>query len=195
MGWKTNQPTKHTNNVVPPYSTKKSLHDSYWRKGYSFMPRYQLIQPKPGLAGSDHTSMVSSIYPKALQSHFFLPKYFFPLNIIFALFLPSLFITLYFSGIERTFYSSANVLSSSYLLLNHVPIKLELATILICHIFKNSINLPFTLSFCIMNKATETPHPTPALGILLFIIALCWQICSPFSISPHLLLVWSKLIF
>ena len=153
------------------------------------------MSSKPGLVSDDHTSVLSSIYLKVLQSQFCLPRRFLPPNIIFALSLPSSFITLHFSGTEKTFYSSANILSSSYLLLNRLPVKLELANLLIWHIFKNTINLPFTLPFHIMNKATKTPHPTPALGISLFIIALCWQFCSPFSISPCLLPAWSKLIF
>lgn len=148
---------------------------------------------KPGLASSDPTTMLSSTYLKASQSHFCLPRRFLPPNVTFALSLQSSFITLYFSGNRKD--TSANILSCSYLLLNHLPVKPELTNLLIWHILKNSINLPFTLPFHIMNKATETPHPTPALCVSLFIIALCWQFCSPFSISPLLLPAWSKLIF
>lgn len=117
----------------------------------------------------------------------------FPPTETFGLYLLSLFITLCFPRIDKTFYSSASILSSLYLLLNHLPIKLKLINLLIWHIFKNAINLPFILPFNIMKKVTGTPHPTPVLGSSLFIIALCWQFCSPFSVSSLLLPAWTKL--
>lgn len=119
---------------------------------------------------------------------------FLPPDAVFAVFLPSLFTSWYCSRIEKTFYSSANALSCSYLLLIHLPIKPPLINLLIWHILKNAINLPFTLPCHIMNKAAETPRPTPALGILQFIIALCWHFFSPFSVSLSLLPAWYKLI-
>lgn len=135
--------------------------------------------------------MFFSSYLKPLQSQFCLLRCFLPPKHLVCTFY--LYLMPYIFQ-EQTFYSSASFFSSLYLLLNHLPIKLELINALIWQIFKNAINLPFILPFNIMKKITETLHPTPVLGSSLFIIALCWQFCSPFSVTALSLPGWTKLI-
>lgn len=156
--------------MVPPHVPKMSPSDSYWRKGYSFSPKTSAkCHQNPGLASSQcgFQQLSEGFTVTVLLAEMFPPTK------TFGLYLLSLFITLSFPRIDKTFYSSASILSSLYLFLNHLPIKLELISLLIWHILKNAINLPFTLLFNIMNKVSETPHPTPVLGSSLFIIALC----------------------